>query len=202
MHVNLNIPPDQLDAIERRRDGGELALSLNVQGVLFRSDDHSPTPEEPMRHGFTDDLYFQVKPAEWVDVLQQLQYAEGFLVQVPKFAGTETPKALLAAAELKRAVKELTEGQYEHAVALCRNALEAAYGDGDKHAPADLQFAAPGIRNAGKDERFWLIRRGLWSITDAAKHYDPAAQGIQWTRRDAVAAITILASLLEQNPPV
>ena len=167
MHVSVNIPPDQLDAIERARDGDDLALSFKVQGVLFRPDDHEPTPEEPMRHGFTDDLFFRVKAAEWVEVLQQLQYAEGFLVQVPKCASRETPKALLAAVELKKR----REGTGRRAIrgggrAMPQCSRKSRTGGGVTQAPRALGYAAltgESDRSAVKSASGWPEARPLGS---------------------------------------
>jgi len=57
------------------------------------------------------------------------------------------------------------------------------------------------LREADKAARFWLVRQGLWARTNAAKHNDELTQNIEWERRDAGAAIAILGSLLEQQPP-
>jgi hypothetical protein len=200
--VVAHIPPDQLDVIERERSGGDIAINLKMQGTLFRPDDYEPTPRAPRREAFLGDLLYRLRPAEWVEVLNQLGYAEGFLLQIPRLETRTSPKALAAGEQLGRAIQDLADGRFSHAVEVCRDALEIAWGEGDRNPPAGLGYKVDGLKSAGKDERFWLVRQGLWAVTNAAKHKDETTQHIEWERRDAIAAVTMLASLLQRDPPL
>jgi hypothetical protein len=63
-----------------------------------------------------------------------------------------------------------------------------------------LGYKAPGIGDAGKDARFWLVQRGLRAVAHAAKHRDGATADIEWERRDARALIMMVSALLEREP--
>jgi hypothetical protein len=137
-----------------------------------------------------------------VEVLEHLRYAQGFLIQVPKFEGRTNAKALEAGRDLEIAIQHMNEGRYREAVAACRDALEVAFGASDKDAHPELAYRVENLRAADKGARFWLARQGLWAVTHAAKHKDEVTQEIEWERRDAMAVITTLSALLEQNPPL
>jgi hypothetical protein len=96
----------------------------------------------------------------------------------------------------------MAEGRYREAVATCRDALETAYGGNDNELHSELGYKVPGLREADKEARFWLARRGLWAVVHAAKHRDDATRDIEWERRDAQASILMLSALLEHDPPV
>jgi predicted transcriptional regulator len=104
--------------------------------------------------------------------------------------------------DLEKAVSDMAEGRYRDAVSACRDALEAAYGAADKDLHPELRYKVENLRDADKETRFWLVRRALWALTHAAKHRDDATQDIEWERRDAAAVVTMLAALLEQDPPL
>jgi hypothetical protein len=188
----------QLDELERRRDGADLDLRLRFQGVLLSAQLSDQPPTIPT--AFWTDAEFRIKKAEWVELLEQWDYAQGFHLQVPRFRRPSSPAAERATKELEAAIAKLADGDHRAAVAGCRDALELAYGDSDPP-PPELGFKAPGLQSADKEARFWLLRYALRSLTNAAKHSDSTAAAIEWERRDAAALIRILASLLERDPP-
>ena len=188
----------QLDELERRRDGADLSLHLRFRGVLLPAHPSDQPPAIPT--AFWTDAEFQIKKAEWVELLEQWDYAQGFLLQVPRFRRPSSPAAERAGKELEAAIAKLADGDHRAAVAGCRDALELAYGDSDPP-PPELEFKAPGLKSADKEARFWLLRHALRSLAHAAKHSDSTATAIEWERRDAVALIRVLASLLERDPP-
>ena len=191
------------EVIERERSGGPIMLHLQLQGMIFRPDSHQPAAAStPTTQGFWGELAYQVKATEWVEVLEHLRYAQGFLLQVPKFESRTSPKAIEATTDVEKAIEHMAEGRYKDAVAACRDALEVAYGDADKNLHPELGYKVDNLRDADKETRFWLARQALWAVTHAAKHKDVVTQQIQWERRDAVAAITMLSALLELEPPL
>jgi len=195
------LTPAQLEAIEQDRSGGPLMLHLRLQGVAFFD---APGEIEPA--ALTDAFWFEcaheIKAAEWVEVLRQLGYAQGFLIQVPLYDGAVSRQAAEAARDLQQAVAAIQEGRFRDAVATCRDALEVAYGSSDKDAHPELEYKVTGITAADKAARFWLVRQALWAVTNASKHRDPTTQDIEWERKDAVAVASVLAALLEQDPPL
>ncbi len=77
-----------------------------------------------------------------------------------------------------------------------------AYGSDDKDLHPELGYNVTGLRDADKQARFWLVRRGVWAVAHAAKHRDEATHAIEWERRDAQALILMLSAPLEQDPPL
>lgn len=202
VNMAANLLPAQLEVIEQERSGGPITLHLQLQGMIFRPESHVPNPAAPTTEGFWGELAYQVKASQWVEVLEHLRYAQGFLLQVPKFKGPASAKAVEASRDLEKAIADMAEGRFKDAVAACRDALEVAYGVSDKNLHPELGYKVENLKDAGKEARFWLIRQGLWSVTNAAKHKDEVTQAIQWERRDAAAVITLLSALLEQDPPL
>ncbi len=190
----------QVEAIEAARDGGPISLHLRTHGMVFPGiageGDVTSSPET-----FWHDLEFRLKPAEWVELLEAWDYAQGFLIQVPVLSDTSSIAAVKASKDLRLAVSEMTSGRYRAAVAACRDALESAYGASDKDRYPELGYSVPGIREASKEERFWTLRRGAWAVANAAKHSDEETRDIEWERRDAQALILSVSALLQQDPP-
>lgn len=190
----------QINAIERERDGGPITLQLHLQGRLLRHQE--PPPSDLVDNTtFWGDLRYDLKPAQWVEVLEQWGYARSFLVQVPTYGSQDATRSRGAYRDLEKGIAALVDGRYRDAVAACRDALEAAYGSQDKTLFPDLRYRVEKLREADKAARFWLVRQGLWALTHAAKHNDELVQNIEWQRGDAVAAISILGALLEREPP-
>jgi hypothetical protein len=193
----VNVAWTQLDVLERERDGGPLALQIQVHGHVLS--DVEPDLSSPAT--FWSDLGYDIKAADWVEVLEQWRYAQGFLVQVPGYGGYESTTMRNASRELGAAANAIVEGRYRDAVAVCRDALETAYTSTDGSLYPELAYKVENLRQADKDARFWLIRRALWALTHAAKHNDDVSRSIEWHRRDAVAAVSILSALIQQHPP-
>lgn len=196
--VGTNLPPAQLEVLERMRDGGPVKLLLKLRGMVFRraSNTGSPPPET-----FWGGLEYEIKAAEWMEVLEGWEYAQAFLLQVPKFTSQQTPAAARARKGLEKAISEMAEGRYREAIAACRDVLETAYGANDKDRHPGLEYRVAGMSEATKEERFWLARRGVWAVSHAAKHHDETTRDLEWQRRDAQAVILMLSALLEQDPP-
>jgi hypothetical protein len=201
VNMGANVSPAQLEAIERQRSGGPITLHLQLQGIIFRPSSHEATPMAPAVQAFWGPLEYQVKAAQWVEVLGHWGYAQGFLLQVPAVTG-QSVKAVRAKNDLEKAVSDMAEGRYRDAVSACRDALETAYGTADKDLHPELGYKVENLRDADKEARFWLVRRALWAVTHAAKHRDEVTRDIEWERRDAAAIVTMLAALLEQDPPL
>jgi hypothetical protein len=196
--LRTNLLPAQLEMLEHKRAGGPLTLHLKLRGVLIPGEESTL----PSVEGFWGDLEYRLKSTEWMEVLEGWNYAQGFLLQVPMFADQDSTGTVRASKELEKAIADMAEGRYREAIATCRDALEMAYGAGDKNAYPDLEYSVKDIHNAGKKERFWLARQGAWAIAHAAKHRDDTTDAIEWDRRDARALILMLSALLEQDPPL
>lgn len=200
LYLAIDLGPRQVEIIEEVRDGGEISLCLRTHGIIFPSVNHG-AEQTGNPETFWHDLEFRLKPAEWIEILEAWHYAQGFLVQVPILPPSETAAATRAAKSLEHAATEMMHGRYRAAISACRDALETAYGGSDKDLYPELEYSVSGIREATKDQRFWLIRRGAWSVANAAKHNDDETRDIDWGRSDAQALILTLSALLQQDPP-
>jgi len=192
-----NLSAAQVEALERQRDGGPVKLHLNLQGGVFRE---ATEESASLSEAFWDTLVYRFRPSDWLEILEHWQYAHGFLIQVPAIAGPASTQFKDAIDDLEKAILHMSEGRARDAVAACRDALEVAYGD-DRGLYPELDYKVSGVEGAGKDERFWLARRGLWAISNAAKHRDDTTADIDWERRDARALIMMVSALLEREPP-
>lgn len=200
MDLRAILGRQQIEAIETARDGGPISLCLRTHGMVFPGIVEGKETSAP--ETFWHDLEFRLKPAEWVEVLEAWGYAQGFLIQVPVISDPLSIAAVQASKDLQRAVSEMTGGRYREAVAACRDALESAYGASDKDRYPELRYSVPGIKQVGKAERFWILRRGAWAVANAAKHSDEQTRDIEWVRSDAQALILSVSALLQQDPPV
>jgi len=194
----VDVAPAQLDTLERERDGGPLTLHLHLHGLVLRPNPEQFGPND--QDSFWGDIRYDVKPAEWIEVLEAWRYAQGFLIQVPGFDSHESAVMRKARRELDTAAAAILAGRYRDAVGACRDALEAAYGSTDASLHPELGYSVKNSRKADKDARFWLLRQALWVLAHAAKHNDDTTQPIEWERRDAVAALAVLTALLQQQP--
>jgi hypothetical protein len=184
--LGVNLLPAQLEALERERVGGPLKLHLNLQGAVLR--DATETVDASTQL-FWGELVYRLKATDWIDVLEHWHYAQGFLLQVPKFTNRDSARAVRASDDLEQAIKDMTEGRYREAIAACRDTLETAYGNEDKDRYPELAYSVKGLSEADKQARFWLARRGVWAVAHAAKHRDETTREIEWERRDAQALI-------------
>jgi predicted transcriptional regulator len=194
----VDVSREQVDAIEQDRDGGRIVLQLHVLGHLIHPDLLAAS-EGFDNSSFWGDLRYDLSAAQWVEVLEQWKYARSFLVQVPFRADLSGATTLKTQREVEKALAALLDGRHRDAVAACRDALEAAYGQEDADLFPELQYQVKNLKQASKEARFWLIRRALWAVTHAAKHNDETTSGMVWGRSDATAAISILGALLQQS---
>jgi len=139
----------QLHAIERERDGGPVTLQLHLQGRLLRTQASQPPSDLVDNTTFWGDLRYDLKPAQWFEILEQWGYAKSFLVQVPTYGSQDAPRSRAAVRELEKGVTALVDGRYRDAVAACRDGLEAAYGAQDKMLFPDIGYRVEKLREAG-----------------------------------------------------
>lgn len=184
LELGLDLSQAQLEAIEEHRQGSWVFVTFDVLGVLIG----------PESQRFWGQMPIRVEKASWGQALEQLGYSKLFILDVPTAAGPQAAKGIKW---LEEAVAALNDGRYRHAVAACRDLIEDVWGE-ESGFPA---FAATfeNKRQAGKDVRFWWARQSLLQVTHAAKHADDVAVQMEWTRQDAVAAIRMIAALLQQD---
>jgi len=215
----IDLSHEQLEALEKERSAGPIQLHFDLQGVVVREPGQVQALKPRFRwvglprtkanllprttaEAFWGNISFDVTAAQWVKVLEELRYAQGFLVQVPRIDGGTSPKAADAVRRLEQAVTAMNEGRYKDAVSECRDLLEAVYGSADPKRYPDFAPTFPKQREADKAVRFWLIRQALLVVAHAAKHQDEVTAEITWERKDVAAVISALAALVQQDTPL
>lgn len=194
--LTLELDFQQLDEIERRRQGGSLTFTIKLGGIAHHGGKFCTL--YPDNHT----LMYQVGSSDWQQLLNQLEYGNFLSVEIPFIAPNGLTGPLRQAAEaLQQGIVAFRRGDYEEAVADCRPGLDAL--DESDRARFSLK---PWDRAAGKDERVYWIQHALRHLAHLAHHpNDPAiagdetSAGARWSRTDAEAVIGLLAALIRQR---
>ena len=186
--LELPLRPEQIDAIEDMRHGGELKLELRVATVLSGLDPLGSA----MR--WSSPNYYTLTQSEWAQVLAQLGYGKRLLLEIPIEDGALAPGYASAVTHLRNAQGALQRGAYRDVVDLCGNVLEALAKDSLKD-HADL----PNVRREetnDKARRVQYVRYGLWHLACLARHAGGITEQTTWLREDAIAVLSITATIL------
>jgi hypothetical protein len=178
----------RIEAIETARAGGHLWFDVYMTGRFSTG----PMP-------FVTGNY-HLNQGVWVNVLEQMEYQRTLLVEVPVPDPRRQPELTAAVEALARAQQLMRDGQDRDAVGACRDALEEitrALGDDDDLDPV-VQRLFDKSRAMTKAERLRVLRRALKLITHPARHRDQVSVGIDWSRIDASAVITMTAAFLNE----
>lgn len=194
--LTLDLNFQQLDEIERKRQGGSLTFVIKFGGIAYYG----------ARFGtlYPDNqtLMYQVGSSDWQQILNQLEYGNFLNVEIPFIAPSGITDPLRQAAEaLQQSLIAFRRGDYEEAVADCRPGLDAL--EENDRGRFNLK---PWDRAAVKDERVYWVQHALRHLTHLAHHpNDPVAVGDgvsahdRWSRTDAEAVIGLLAAVIRQR---
>ncbi len=177
----------RIEALEAMRAGGDLQVSMQYY-ANFVTDDGAPYPQ----HG---QAALTIPQSDWLRILGELGYARAVLIELPVPDGSADPELAAAGNFLARAQQSCLRGEYREAVGLCLGVLEEL----EKWLPprsAEPDFKD--LRSLDKAERLALVRRAIKIFTHPARHRDEVAARFEWSRRDAVFAVTTLAALLDE----
>jgi hypothetical protein len=190
--LTLDVDHRQLEEIEQKRCGGSLTFTFVVDGIVHHGG------RMGRLYAANNQLTYDVSASDWIRLLAQLGYGPYVTVEVPLTSPNGlTGEVQKAAQALQQAQAAFQRGDYEEAVADCRPGIEAL-----EAADKDTFSLKPWDRAAGKEERFYWIRRSLLSVAHAAHHPNDralsTAEGsrVRWGREDAEAVIAILAALI------
>lgn len=202
MSLALDLTLDQLEAMEELRSGRDLVLGLQPGGYLHTDGDMYRL--YPSNH----QLSVTVSQSDWVRLLQGANYVSILTVELPMPDSAAPGDLTQAVQSLDKARAAYLRGDYEEAVADCREGLVVLARSGDDRFDSKKKWSS----NAGKRERFWRVQRALLSVTNLAHHpedrvvEDPSGEQeagsslpIDWGRADAHSVIVMLAALVFQK---
>jgi hypothetical protein len=191
--LEMELDRARLEAIEVRRAGGNLDLTLNLHAEVA-------SPAGATRREFQQ-VTHHINQGVWVAILEQVGYQRTLLVEMPVPNAQADRRFRRAIDALSDAQRAASWGDYREAVGLCRDVMEA-FGEavGDDDAQTVLPELFNGQRQMDKAQRQQLLRRALKVFTHPARHRDSSALAFEWSRADAAAALTISAALLASAP--
>lgn len=151
------LTPNQLEAIEARRNGGDFRLKIWLTGEVTQGDDTATITESGEYH---------VRQQDWVEALERMEYRRSLLYEVPlpdPESGAES-----AAGIIRRAQNLLLRGHYNECVAECRKLVEAY--PLSEEAKAQLIRARKKFKDGGTEKESMDIPERLALMRDAIKH--------------------------------
>lgn len=194
-YISLDITYDQLEMLEKIRDGSKLRFEL-ILSMLFtvRSSSSLSTLISaefmPIRdYGDGTALYlvkhslvvmdaksgtslFEIDVGEWLDILSRLNFKHVRIIEVPRLPQTANKHLEDAVKDLDKAMKLMLEDSQESLNA-CRKALEDLkeyikdYGLLNNQGKIDFEKIYGGERFG---EAMDKIFSGLWTLTDIGSH--------------------------------
>lgn len=179
----LQLTPQQLQALEEIRDGGDLHFRLRISGQVQK------TGLEPMPAH--DQVEARIGQSAWIKELNSCGFSTTLLLEVP-LAPVGAGKL---AEQLAQARQMYLTGHYDQVVAQCRKVLEAV-DDANPASTAKVDQLFHSSRSKmSVDERLQLLRDVTKHYTHPAHHGDQKSLDARYTRGDARMILTIAAAL-------
>jgi hypothetical protein len=181
------ISAEQLRAVEELRVGGDLWLAL-----AFTVSTVAANPPGPA--GWTGELSFSVRSAEWATQLELVDAGAFVEVLVPVPDATDLAGAVQ---RLREARRLLQDNEIDAALGAARKALEPvleAVRDGGLAKGA--QAKSP--RERDLPERFAVLVEATFSLLSGAAHDDEVTAGFRYSRAEAVALVATTAGLVKR----
>lgn len=175
----LHLSAAQIEDIEKRRNGGEFKFGIWLFGELEQESE-------------TNSIYgkseFSIRQQDWIEALQRMEYRNTMLFELP-VPNPDSPVGEI----VNKAQAFLYKGEYDHAVILCRQAIEKTEGlVGDKSA---VNRAVIKYRDNRKEmdptERLLFVREALKNATHVAVHHTENHYGYSREQAKAILATTI-----------
>lgn len=185
---DLDLDPNQMFALESIRGGDSFEFELQFSGI-------SKGAQGPLT--VYDSIIKQVSVSDWSFVLRQLGFADILVVGL-ELPQDEQGSALVNAVNcIRRANECMHRGQYDVAIAQCRQALDSAHaaGDGRDLALASLEKFKRGDKTKmSKLERELLVGEALRHYTHLAHHIDSDGAPVSFGRTDAISTLALTTS--------
>lgn len=197
--ICVSLSDEQLHALDKERNGGDLVLDLHLVGTLLAA----PDGLYPKAEG---NVQVRVPESVWVQDLDQLGKVVGLTLRVPSplvDPGGSPPSAAglddgavasraQAVARLRKARSLLIDGQLEPCAMMCRLSLDSL----DLLDPIPEARDLPKPRERDMGERWGAIRHDVRSLLSGAVHDDEITRDFHWTRAQAEAALAMVGALI------
>lgn len=178
----LPIAAAQIEDIERRRNGAGFKLALWFAAELEQAG------QSKSNYGQHE---FPVQQQDWIEALSRMEYRRTMLFELP-IPSSDDPIGLLVA----KAQASLHKGEYDQAVALCRQAIEKTEGLASDKSAASRAVNKYRDDRKGMDttERLLFLRESLKNTTHLAAHASENHSG--YSRDQAKAILGTAIALL------
>lgn len=191
----LHASQSTMDAVEHERNGGDLALTLNVQGDVFDGGDWRAAGEN---------LTETIDRSKWITMLEEAGYGTSLVLELPFHIDFKTKASAIEDA-LRNSRRHLLAGNFREAIGECRVALDPIVPDPNDVGTARAMRADPNQReNLTKDQRELLLVEALKDYTQLAHHPTGDLRYQQYSRQDALmilgGTLGVLASYAERTP--
>jgi hypothetical protein len=207
----LEIPLNQmaLERIERARDGN-LRAALRFDGFIAV---HGPKGGciERFERTRIETMSFMIPKSQWVEqLLPQLGYGTLELIEVRMSNGVRAEGLPKAVAEIREARKYLVDGDWDKAVAHCRNTLETILNSRQLQVPATSafrmkvdEFVRDHLSSRLGEKQSKLLAEEmklLWEVCSQAAHPTPAdsfhRDDANFILRNTTAIVELVSRLL------
>ncbi|MDX2854436.1 hypothetical protein PV342_39720 [Streptomyces sp. PA03-3a] len=194
--LSLPLTSDQILALERNRDGGELLLKVDFHGALPQTTKF-PLVEEQVE--------FRVPASEWEKQIESVNRGAFFTVTVPLLLD-DGPLAE-AARHVREAKRQITAGQYPDAIRETRLAIETMRDmkvwprDVEKKRDDQDQADRYGLMLDALDaqaEGYQQLLQRSFNQASGIQHAGGAIARASWVRADAVSLTGMAASLMHR----
>lgn len=181
--ANLDLSFDQLEALERIREGGSLFFKVDLR-VLVHS------RQSGVQRG-DQQSWLEMTLSNWSRVLDQIGYCETLLLGLELPLNGLNPEVQRAAEQLREAHRDLVAGRYDGTVArvrLAMDTLDTVLGFSSDRAQVLQQFSAS-REQMSKRARADLLRIAVRHYTHLAHHVDAAGVPETFSRHEAQFAL-------------
>ncbi len=184
----LPLSPSQVEAIESRRNGGDLKLS-----IWFVAE----SAQDGASRSITGSHEFAVRQQVWIEALERMEYRRTLLFELPVPCEDSPIGELVRKAQLF-----LYKGEYEQTIGLCRQAIEKVESVlNDKAAATQaVERYRQDRKNMDATQRMLFLREALKNATHLAVHHSEDHDGYSRDQAKAILGTTI--SLLSLFSPL
>ncbi len=197
-HVYLPMPPSLIESFEVARQGKEFQLQLDVSFLMVDRGTSLPGTPAPSVHyevhpTMSSHYQMRVTQHDWGEVLQQWNRAASVPLVVPLPETNPHPDRAAIVRHLRDAWQKVDGADYSGSIAEARKSLELLR----KLSPAERPLPG-GVKQRDVDQRHHAVIDALFDLASAPAHTDPAVQGYEATRHDAVTIVAGTAALAQR----
>lgn len=176
-----------IEELERIRNGGDIALTLGLRGLVTCAGD---------AQRIHDDVTCRINQSEWLKFLDVCGYGPTLLFEIPLPLDAAVP-VTNAQKELSRARQHLLQGHYQEVVAACRLVLESLT---EQLQEGEELESAKKLRGDDRNamttlQRELMIRQAAINYAHVAHHPNGSTDPL-FDRSNAIMLLGIAASLV------